>query len=401
MKTSRVNAVVRCFLAVAVVAGAGLGILACDDSGTDSTQSAGDSSQGGPEFLARAREEVKNLYEGTYRAPTPSGPVPAKSKHLWAITIGLNSLSAANSAQAMKEAASKLGWKVTVWDGKFDPDQWLAGIRQAVLADADGIWLYAIDCPSVKAALESAKRAHIPVVLAQAADCGSGEKALATHVEGYSGAFEEGSVTAKPSPFTNFSRSWGAPGAWWLIANTDAKVKVIEIYEDDFQATLLNQQGFDEVMKLCTTCEVVDRVTFTGSQIGPTLQQKTQQALLQHPEATAVYGNYDTGVTGGIAAAVRASGRELMLIGGEGFPANMELVREGVQSAGTGYDAAWEGWAGVDDFVRIFAHQKPRVSSGLGVTLYDREHNLPPSGQGFETKVPYQQAYLKAWHLSD
>jgi ribose transport system substrate-binding protein len=371
-----------------------------DGSGDVSSASSADAKNDpAAKIVAEANQQVDQLYKGTYKLPSGTSPTPASGKTIWAISAGQQALSPVNATRGLQTAGRVLGWNVKIWDGKYDPSQWLAGVRQAVSAKADGIWLYSFDCTPVKAAMQEAKRAGIPVVIAQGVDCGSGANSLAAHVAAYNTGYDNGVISTKPGTFQTWNEAFGGIGAWWIVAKTKGQAKVIEFVETDIQATLQANAGVDGVLKRCSTCKVVDKVEFTGADLGPKLQQKAQQALLQHPEANAITGNYDTAVTSGIAAAVRSAHRKIYLAGGEGYQPNMDLVRGGIQSTGAGYEAGWEGWCGADDFIYLFAKQRPRVC-GVGVMAYDLNHNLAPKGQNFSTRLDYEQAYKKSWGVA-
>jgi ribose transport system substrate-binding protein len=393
MRAGRLSiATIGVFLLGALATGCGGG---SSSTNTTSSSSASSGSESSGAILKLADKQVNELYKGTYTLPTGS-ITPAEGKTIWAISAGQQALSPVNATKGFAEAASKLGWKVKIWDGKYDPSQWLAGIRQAVSAGADGIWTYSFDCATVKAAMEEAAKADIPVVIAQGTDCGKGSESVATHEAEYTTHVQDGVITRAPGTFAEWNIAFGGSGAWWLVAHTEGKAKVIEFVESDLEATLQAGQGVEEVIARCPGCEIVEKVTFTGLELGPALQEKAQQALLQHPEANAVTGNYDTAVTSGIAAAIRASGREILLAGGEGFAPNVALVREGIESVGAGYQASWEGWCGVDDFAHIFAEEKPKPC-GAGIELFDKEHNLPAPDTNFSTGLPFEAAYEKSW----
>lgn len=397
---SRVALVSLAALALAVTS-------ACGSSAGSSSTSAttGSSSSAGGDAAASlkfAEEQLASLYQGTYVAPEGEAITPPTGKKVWAISVGQDALSPVNATQGLVDAGKKLGWEVTVFDGKFDPTLWLAGIRQAIQAKADGIFTYSFDCAPVKAALQEAKAANIPVVLDQGADCGTGADSLA-FVPGYSDVYDNGVITTGPvagtDGFIAWNKSFGATGAWWLVHATKGEAKVINFVETDIQTTVAIGQGVKDVIARCATCEIVAEVDFTGTELGPQLQQKAAQALLQHPEANAIHANYDTAVTSGIAAAVRASGRKIFMAGGEGFAPNMDLVRQGIQNTGSGYAASWEGWAGADALARMMLGKTPVPTSGIGVQAYDIDHNMPPAGQGYQTSIDYQAAYLKLWGL--
>jgi ribose transport system substrate-binding protein len=384
----RVRAAFLVAVGIATVSFA-LGCGGSKDSSSPATNSSSD-------VMATAKQQTGLLYSGdTYQLPKGDAPGAPANKTIWLISYGQASIYALEGTQAFQDAAKRLGWKTKVWDGKFDPNQQLAGVRQAIASHADGIWLWTVDCPTVKAAVQQANSAKIPVVLAQAQQCGSG--ATAPDVK-YMFGYDNGKMSKSTDlvDYKVWNKGFGATVGWWMIPKTNAKAKIIEFVETDIISGVAESQGFEDVVKQCSGCEILEKVEFTGQEFGPPLQAKAQQALLKHPDATVVYGNYDTPVTSGIAAAVRGSGRKLILLGGEGDPPNIALIREGVQSAGSGYDPALDAWCSADVFVFLFNDRQPR-GCGMGVTLFDKDHNLPPVGKPFTTSVPYQDTYVKDW----
>ncbi len=174
---------------------------------------------------------------------------------------------------------------------------------------------------------------------------------------------------------------------------------MIEAVETDSQGTLHIHEGFQEQMALCAECEVVAEIEYTGAEFGPVLQQKISQAIVQHPEANAVYGGYDGPITSGIAAAVRASGRvdDLYVTGGEGQIENVALVRENKgQNAGSGSVIQWESWGGVDSMNRVLNGEEP-TTTGIGIQVWDKENNLPEPGHQWEPEADFRQLYREAW----
>lgn len=391
-------------VAVLVVAAGGLGLTACgSSSGGNTAPTTSTTNKASSSLLKTAADQVALLYSGDlYSLPTGTVPKPPKGKNIWAISYGQASLYAAEGAKAMQEAGKKLGWKVRVWDGKYDPNQWLAGIRAATANGANAIWLYTVDCAPVKAAIDEARKAGVEVIISAAQNCGpTGQNGVYdVHLKvGYddkTGIIKQSETD--PISTMKWNRAWGAGQGWWTLAKTNGKVKAISFRETDCPACIAENEGFNTVIKLCPQCELWE-VPFTGTDFGGNkLQQKAQQALIQHPDANVVNAAYDTPVTSGIAAAVKASGRKLLLLGGEGDPPNVDLVYEGVQSVGTGYDPGYEAWCAVDAMISRFGGQEPRAC-GIGFQFYDKDHNLPPKGQAFKAPVDYQSAFLKQWGI--
>lgn len=348
-----------------------------------------------PEMLANAQKAVDAAYKGTERTPPASAPKPAKGKTVWIISPGQIGESASIPTNAAKEAGEALGWKMTIYDGKLDVANFSTGIRQAVAAKADGVILDAIDCALVKQALTEAKNAKVKIIGYYALDCDD------PNVKGT--AMFDGSVNfgSQFGDYAALTKAWGAVKADWVITKSKGRAKVISFKEDELLVVKYIREGFEEELAKCKTCEVVKTVDFTLTDLGPKLQQKTQSALLQHPEATAVHVPYDSALLLGISAALLESGRndKLDVVGGEGFPTNLQLIRDNKgEDAANAFPAKWTGYASIDSMNSVFNGQMPQ-DSGIGYRLIDKDHNLPASG-GYEPPVDYRAAYKKAWGVA-
>lgn len=377
--------VVALVAAVILAAGCGGGESTTTSTAVTSTTTASD---GG----AAAAEAAAAYYDAsTFASPPTSGPAPTPGKNVWVVDTTLETAEGATFAEGTKRAARTLGWNVTVFDGQFSPDRWLSGIRQAITDKADGILLYAIDCAPVRAALEEADAAGIAVVGVESADC--------SVTDAGGPQLFDGTIEYAQGDLEAWEKGLGAAQAAWLADVTGGKAKVVELYETDLWVTRMNHQGFvAELERICPACEIVETVEFVGSDYGPRLQEKTAQALLQHPDADGLVAPYDGVFLGGVAAAVRSSGRtdEIHAIGGVGESAAIDLIREnGGLDAGFGIPIAWEAYAAMDILNRLFEGEEP-VPSGIGIGLYDRERGLPESGS-WQPPIDYVAAYEQAW----
>jgi ribose transport system substrate-binding protein len=365
-----------------------LAITACGGGSSSSSSSGGGSTEGGSSGnseAATAKSELAKLYKGTFKTPESSGPAPKSGQNVWAILPGFAAVGSKLDAEAFKEGAEELGWNVTLKDGKFEPSVWLSSIREAIRANADAIWLEGIDCESVKAGLEEAKKAGILVIASAASDC---EPALfSTETNFVDGGY------------TEYLEAVGEAQAIWAIANTNAEAKVLLVYENDLAGLIALNNGAKSRLEKCSTCEIVGEVPFTGTELGPPLQQKVEQALLQYPETTVVDGNYDSAVELGVAPAVRASGKEIQVLGYEGNPNNIELVRNGEQAMGGGYPFGWLSYAALGAIIRLQAGERSPGNSGMGIQVFDAENNLPPKGEPYVPPIEFRKYYREAWGL--
>lgn len=379
-------------LVVAAVA-AGCG-GSSNSSGTEAAGT-GTTSNEASTFVKHAEERTAEAFEGTDKSPPTTGPKPEPGKSMWIIPCAEVNEGCATPAAGAKEAAEELGWKVTIFDGKFDPNEFSAGVNQAVAAGADAIVLVAIDCQAIQGALEHAKAAEVTVVGIYSYDCndplsgGTGSEALFTGTVQYSGSQAE------------HYEEYGALRADLIIAETKGEAKTINITNNEFLNVAYVDKGFVEEMEKCSGCEIVDTIDLTGQDFtGNTIQTKVAAAIQRYPEANSVKVAYDGVALLGAAAAIAESGRseELYVQGGEGFPDVVQIMVEngGIDSE-LGLPARWIGWAATDTVNRLMNGDEP-ADSGAGFQAIDKR-NADDFANGYDGNVNYKAAYRKAWGL--
>jgi ribose transport system substrate-binding protein len=367
-----------------------LALTACG-GGSKSSSGGGDetASRGA---VAKYEKELAATYKGDFEAPQGEPVTPPKGKSIWVITTGQNIETSQNISAAIEEAGEKLGWTVHIFDGKFESSRQLTGIQQALAAKADGIITFAIDCAPIKAGLEQAKAAGVPVVSVEGKAC---EPTLSS----YDLTF------ARRQNFQQWiENGFAGYQAKWIVAKTGGQAKTIVTVETDLFVTRIALPGIERVFDTCPTCEIVDVVNFVGTEFGPPLQAKIEQALNQHPEANSFLAAYDAVMTGGGgAAALRASGREseIEIMGGEGSAPGIELIYNKAGSdACSGINFQWEGYAALMGLTRVLAGQDPyKENTGIGSQVCDLEHNLPPKGEAYQPPIEFIPAYEEMWGL--
>ncbi len=397
----------RVCIGLGVLVASALAASGCGSSGSSSSASGSPSStssatvaaSSGAGFLQTAQANLAQDYKGTDRALPSSAPKPQPGKSVWVIACALAAEGCAAPARAAQQAGQAIGWHVTVADGKGDPTAENDAVRTAIAAHANAIVLVAIDCATVKDAIEAADHAGIATFGTFGLDCndkygGGGQQLL-------SGQLDFGPFGS----FANFvENSLAKAMADYAIAKTHGKAVAIAMRENDTAVIRHIGDGFDREFSKCTTCkEYTVPFTFQDLLTGK-LEGIVQAALTQHPDADVVLGPYDASVIAGIAPAVIASGRKILLIGNEGLTPNIAQIRSGKgQDAAFGAPATWAGYATIDELNRIF-HKQPLVDEGIGIQAIDRSHNLPltpayegnvyPSGK---PKVNVVARYLRIW----
>lgn len=374
-------------------------IVAVMTAATGCSTEAGTTSGSGPsddEVAQRAVQTLESTFygEGSYTEPSGDGPEAQRGHRIAVVNAGVQSPSGTKQVNAAREVAELMDWDLSVYDGKYEPAEYQEGIRQAISQKADVIWLYSIDCPLVKTALEEATRAGIPVVAQESADCSEVDPAA----ESYFAAglqFSEGS-------FIDWGEALGAAQAWWLLAKLGNDADVIEVSVPDLVVLKALHDGFTEVMTTeCPECKVTT-VEAQISDFGPGLQEKIETALLRNPSANGLALSYDDLMTAGGSAAVMGSGRNdsLEVVAGTGFPANVDLVHNNQgQDAGFAYDMGYESWSAADVVNRVLAGAE-QTGSGVGVAVFDRDNGLPAKGTDWVTDIDYRAAFKEAWGVS-
>jgi ribose transport system substrate-binding protein len=382
--------VVGAVAAIAALAGAAAGC------GSDEAGSSGGSSAHTRAVVATAKASLAKNYRGTDRPLPRSGPQAQKGKSVWVIPCSSAAAGCRGPADGAMAAGELLGWQMKLADGKLDPGVYSRQIRSAIAAGADGIVLVAVDCALTKGPLADAEQAKVSIFGIASLDCDdryTGGKSMFTAEVQYGPSGDYGGFV---------DREYSTSMADYVIAKTDGKAKVIEFREDDILVVRHINDGFDARMKKCTTCKVWT-APFTGQDlVQGKLQGKAAAALTQHPDADVVMAPYDASILLGIGAAVaqaKASGRDLMLVGGEGLPPNVGLLKKGTQDFIAGSPFHWSGWAAIDGLNRTFAGE-PQVDSGIGLQSIDGEHPLPGDAPYYDGNAPamrYEQNYRRIW----
>ncbi len=342
-----------------------------------------------------ATEAIDKLYgNGTFTEPASTGPKAQSGYKVALVSSGLQSPTGTAMANGAKAAAKVLGWDFTVYDGKYEPSEYQEGIRQAISQNADAIWLYSIDCPLVKTALEEAKKAGIPVFAEEAADC--------SDVDPSQPSYYERTLEFVEGDFITWGEGLGAAEATWLLSKLGSEANIIEVSNTELVITKAVHDGFQKAMKeQCPECKVTT-LNIRLADFGPALEEKISTALLRNPEANGMALSYDDLVTSGGAAAVMASGRNdsIEVVSGSGYAANIELVRQNKgQDAGWTYDGSYEAWSAADMINRYFAGEES-VPSGVGISMFDHDHDLPPEGEAWSTSIDYEPIFKKVWGVS-
>jgi ribose transport system substrate-binding protein len=338
---------------------------------------------------------------GTAQLPDATPRPAAKDKTIAVIPNGMNNQSTAAQVNGVLEACKAIGWRCLVLDGKSDPTTYAGLVRQAIAEKVDGIILSGIDCSSVAQPLSEAKSAGIPIVGDQAFDC---------DLDGGTPMFSGSELdpnpqdpNGKPIDFKSYIQSFGRMRADAVIAGTNAHINLIAITNTEAAVLKVQYSGFKSEIERVPGA-VISETQMRFTDLGPKLEALGTSALLRNPQANALESPFDAVLTSGVASAIVKSGRSssLFVMGTEGIPAGLDLVRQGVIGAEMYDPASWHGWAAIDVMNSVLTHT-PIVNSGAGLLYVDKNHNLPGTpGTGIpDSAFPdFRSVYQKAWGVS-
>jgi ribose transport system substrate-binding protein len=370
------------------------GSTATTTAGTTGTTTSAPATGGNAAYLAAVAATAKSE-KGTNFNVDPSPRPAAKNKFIVVISSGQASISSQIPSDAAVAAAKALGWKVDLYDAKLNPSNYSPLIRQAIAAGAQGIISDAIDCQAAKSAWEQAVAKKIVIIPMYAFDC----------TDAHAGAAKTGVFNAitnygpAGANIDAFTESYGADQANYIIAASHNTAKIIVLQDPEFVVLYYTYQGFAKQIAASGGSKIVDTLNFTVADLGDgQLAPKVQAALLRYPDATWIKSPYTAATTAGIVPGLGANPHHVDVMGGEGFPPELDLIRAGKITAVNIISSQWTGWAAIDTMNSIFDGLKPAVA-GIGWTIADATHNLPKSGP-FNPPINFIAEYEKAWGVS-
>jgi ribose transport system substrate-binding protein len=319
----------------------------------------------------------------TWEGPT-TGPKPEPGKKIVYLSGDEQNDISHLYGVYIKQAGEKLGWTVTVIDGKGSPTSWLSGMNQAIALKPDGIALFA-DAASLQDPIKVGV-AH-------------GIKFVGLHAAGFPG----------PQPALNLfvnieedPRQIGKAQADWAIADSDGTARVVILTHNEYAIAKVKSTATKDEIERCTGCKVLDYVNSPASEAAQRQPQLTTSWVQRFGlpfYATSVGDNdWDFAVpvlrTGGVKP------DQVKLIGADGNRSAYDRIRAGdqYQVVTVAEPIELQGWQAIDEMNRAF-HNAPSSGFIQPPFLVTRE-NIHSEGGNQDTFIPsnnYKQHYLEVW----
>ncbi len=344
------------------------------------------------------QEAIKNTIartgaQSTWYGPT-EGPKPqAGVKLVWIPTDAKNALSL-SWAQNGQAAGEKIGWDVTVIDGKGTAEGWTQAFTQAIALNPSVIVMSA-DAPTLKDMIKQAKDRGIPTV--------------GIHGVALPGPSEETGLFAN---VTTDPRDIAAAMAEYIIADSCGTAKAIIEYDSNYQIATMKGETMKAVFEKCKTCELLEYVNSPLSELETRQPQLCSNWANKYGKGWYAMTIYD-GVWDFCVPALTSAGigpHDVTLVASDGTLQGYERIKNGqYQVATVPEPSEMQAYIALDEAIRAVAGQPAVYGPGEGQWLQPvfihfkeagRGDNLSTEGgdqnQFFPTN-DYVNRYLSLW----
>jgi ribose transport system substrate-binding protein len=291
---------------------------------------------------------------------------------------GINCLQGSKDAQA---AAKAMGWTPSpIFDGEFTPAKQAGFVQQAIQQKYDAIILVSMDANSIKAAIDAAVKAKIPIACVM---CVNPDFA-GDVVDVSTGGVAEGEAIGS-----------------WVAANA-GKGKILGF--DDKSFPIVAERRANAIAKIneyCPDC-TVEKLDFPTSDLSKAGAPTFTAALNANPPGTLdiVMAPYDPAAIPFAKAAEQQGRTDFKMTGYDASPDYLELIKKGTGGAAatTAVPFPYCSWGAMDQVARIKAGKAPWESNRLPSVLVTKENADGFGKFGFLTPdFDYQAKFKQLW----
>jgi ribose transport system substrate-binding protein len=321
----------------------------------------------------------------TWEGPT-SGPKPEPGKKIVFLSGDEQNDISHLYGVYIKEAGQKLGWTVTVIDGKGSPTSWLAGMNQAIALKPDGIAMFA-DAASLQGPIK--------------AGVAQGIKFVGLHAAGLPGPQPDLSL------FVNIEedpRAIGKAEADWAIADSNGTARVVVLSHNEYAIAKVKSTATVDEIKACGGCKVLDYVNSPASEAAQRQPQLTTSWVQRFglPFYATSVGDNDWDFAVPVLRSGGVSPDQVKLIGADGNRSAYDRIRKGdqYQVVTVSEPIELQAWQAIDELNRAM-HNDPPSGFVQPPFLVTRE-NIHSEGGDQNTLIPsndYKKHYLEIWGI--
>lgn len=374
---------------VAILAGS---LAACGNSSNDagatstgSPASAGSPAAGGDAALAALTKPLAAY-------PVPTTPIGGKvsslaGKTIYYIPISQQAPQFTITANALTAAATAVGMKVQVCDGKGTPSAINACVGQGTAAHAAAIIADAIPYVLASNSFQAAQAAGIPVVIGNNIP-------------------DQGVTPGKTLAYVGYDAGSAMEEALakWVIADSGGKADILVNEDADGPSPAQFDAAGNKVFASdCPGCKVTtNKVSSANFSLVPS---STSAALLKDPNITYVESQYEQflqATQGG----VQQTSRTVKMVDGAAQLDSVKAVANGSVAAAAGQASAYQGWVFLDAVLRMsLGEDLPKYTIPVRlftkdtVTAADQTEDAQNSGAWFGPTT-FTDDFKKLWGVA-
>ncbi len=368
---------------LAVIAALMLSVFAVACGGSDDSSSNGDNGSGGSGSVEAAQEQVDKLLDPSQAEfPKPTESFNPGQGKVAVISCGNAGINCKDGSEDAVDAAKAMGWTPSpVFDGEFNPAKQAGFIRQAIQEKYDAIVLVSIDAKSIKAAVDAAAKANIPVTCVMCSNPGM-----------------ENVVT----DVTTGGTADGEAIGYWTVADSDGSAKVIGYDDASFPIVKVRVDAATKVVEEnCADCtiEIQDIATTELTEPGPPTWTAT---LTANPPGSFDYAwsAYDPFAIPMTKTAEQQGRDDIKITGYDASPDFVELIKQGGPAAATtAAPFEYAAWGAVDQAARAVAGSDQWDGTSLPVMLVTAENadNEALEAGFFNPPFDFKADFRKLW----
>jgi ABC-type sugar transport system substrate-binding protein len=312
--------------------------------------------------------------------PAQTNAPSVAGKTYYMVTLNSAVPQVAQFASGFSAAASALGAKAVIFDGKGEPTVWSQGIEAAIAAHASGIVLSALSASAIAPALKQAAAAHIPVINAES---GAPYPPFLT------------GITASASQNGTTLGSWLADAA---LAETHCDLHAV--YPDADDVEISNQilaSMKTEIKKLCPSCSVAV-MDITSPQIPTELTPNLENEIRTNPGSNLIIDSNDF-LDPFTEAAIKALGQKIPIVNTASISDEAGQGDASVAASVVYPNGPVHGWFYMDTFLRLAAG-KSNLSEVYPLALINSSNRSSTDPTNYPSKSPYagyQAKFKQLW----
>lgn len=377
-----------------------LALAACSSPGDSSSASSSGGSEKGEVSQAATDTVEKFKAVGDFVSPGPAVDVASLAgKSVFVIPLLTTNDYNIQINAAMERVAELADVDFEVYTNEGQPNQWVAGMNQAIAKGVDVIILSGgTDPRALEPQIQEAREAGIKVVVSMFWDTSA---QFAPDCSGLSVDCVDGVDAIVAAPYQTATRL----NADWIAVDSGGAAKILVVTSNDAGPSPGQEAAFkDEIASACLACET----TFANVPISKwttSVQSTVQSELVRDPEIKYVVPLYDNMASYAVAG-ITAAGKQgqVEVVTFNGTPAVLKMMQDGnIVTMDVGESLEGAGFAAMDNAFRLMAGMEPsRVMDIVPVRIFDTS-NVDEAGTPPEVNKGYgddlEAQYLEVWGL--